>query len=570
MKTRYIIITALFATLFIAGCSEDFIERPPDDTIVDANFWKTPDQILAGTAPLYNIAWFDYNDKASHGIGDGRGGMLSANYSYQLENIEFRTTALTAENSASWSAFFKVVAHANMTMRNIRQYADPSIPEDLINAAIAEARFMRGVAYRFLVMNWGPVPIITDNVESAEFPREIKRNTVESVWEFITRDIKYGVTHLPDTPQEPGRLTSWSAKGMLAKVYLTRAGIGATPGNRNQVYLDSARILALDVIDNSGASLMENYADLYKIANNNNSETLFALQWTYDGSDWGSQNSVQAYLAFSSAITGFSDGWGGDLGASMYILDLYEGLVENGSTPDTRQKATFMLPDDHYSYIHQQVLDENGNAEVQELIVPLGGSGYNNRAWVKKYVVGRPEDNGGRVAQQRTEIQTYMLRLSDVYLTYAEAILGNQESTNDPQALNYFNLVRQRAGLQPKTQITFMDILNERMVEFAMEGQSWYDFVRLHYYNPELAYELLSTQNRGFVRITPTLYVDRTIGGETRQVAVSWKIEDEPNYTGPKNYDVNSGNFRLPIPEIEISNYPNLKDEPVAYDFNQG
>lgn len=570
MKTQSILITALFSLMFLVGCSEDFIERPPDDTIVDANFWKTPDQILAGTAPLYNIAWFDYNDKASHGLGDGRGGMLSANYSYQLENIEFRTTALTAENSASWSAFFKVVAHANMTMRNIRQYADPSIPEDLINAAIAEARFMRGVAYQFLVMNWGAVPIITDNVESSEFPREIKRNTVESVWRFITNDLSYATVHLPDTPTEPGRVTSWSAKGMLSKVYLTRAGVGASPGAKNQLYLDSARILAQDVIENSGATLMEQYADLFKTANNNNPETLFALQWTYDGSDWGSQNSVQAYLAFSSAITGFSDGWGGDLGASMYILDLYEGLLENGSTPDRRQKATFMLPGDHYSYIHQQVLDESGNPRVQELIVPVDGNGYNNRAWVKKYVVGRPEDNNGRVAQQRTEIQTYMLRLADVYLTFAEAILGNNTSTSDPQALTYFNRVRQRAGLQPKTEITFMDIYNERMVEFAMEGQSWYDYVRLHYYDPEMTYELLSNQNRGFVRITPTLYAKREIEGQTKDVAVSWTVEDEPDYTGPKNYNVNSGNFRLPIPEIEISNYPNLKEEPVEYDFNQG
>ena len=570
MKYAYLKYTILLPILFAIACSEDFIERPPNDTIVDANFWKTPDQILAGTAPLYNIAWFDYNDKASHGIGDGRGGMMSANYSYQLENIEFRTTALTAENSASWSAFFKVIAHANLTIRNINLYADPSIPESLINSAIAEARFMRGLAYRFLVMNWGPVPIITDNVDSAEFPREIKRNTVESVWKFITADISYGMTHLPDSPQQPGRLTSWSAKGMLAKVYLTRAGVGASAGSRNQVFLDSARILAQDVIDNSGASLMDNYADLFTIANNNNEETLFALQWTYDGTDWGSQNSVQAYLAFSSAITGFSDGWGGDLGASMYILDLYEGLVENGSTPDKRQKATFMMPGDHYDYIHQQVLDDNGNASVQELIVPIGGNGYNNRAWVKKYVVGRPEDNGGRVQQQRTEIQTYMLRLSDIYLVYAEAILGNSEVTNDPQAVTYFNRVRTRAGLQPKTEITFEDILNERMVEFAMEGQSWYDFVRIHYYDPELAYELLSSQNRGFVRITPKLFVDREIEGETKKVAVSWTIEDEPDYTGPQNYDVNSGNFRLPIPEIEISNYPNLKDEPVEYNFNKG
>ena len=86
------IIIPLFVFVIIAGCSDDFIDRLPKDTIVDANFYKTSDQVLAGSAPLYNIVWFAYNDKASHGIGDGRGGILSSNYSYQLENIQFRTT----------------------------------------------------------------------------------------------------------------------------------------------------------------------------------------------------------------------------------------------------------------------------------------------------------------------------------------------------------------------------------------------------------------------------------------------------------------------------------------------
>ena len=57
----------------LAGCGKDFLNRPPEDAIVDANFYKTPEQVLAGTAPLYNIVWFAYNDKSSHGIGDGRG-----------------------------------------------------------------------------------------------------------------------------------------------------------------------------------------------------------------------------------------------------------------------------------------------------------------------------------------------------------------------------------------------------------------------------------------------------------------------------------------------------------------
>jgi hypothetical protein len=89
-----------------------------------------------------------------------------------------------------------------------------------------------------------------------------------------------------------------------------------------------------------------------------------------------------------------------------------------------------------------------------------------------------------------------LLRLADVYLVYAEAVLGNDVSTSDPDALLYFNKVRTRAGVDPLTSINEDIILNERRVEFACEGQYWYDLVRLSYYNPQKAVQLLSDQQR--------------------------------------------------------------------------
>lgn len=548
------------------GCSKDFIERPPVDTIVDVNFYQTPEQLLAASAPLYNLVWFAYNDKASHGIGDGRGGVLSANYSYQLENIQFRTTGVTQENANSWRAFFNVVGQANALINNVNKYTPESVSDDVKQHVIAEARFMRGLAYSFLVMNYGPVPLLTDNVSVLQ-DTTVARNTEESVWEFICRDIRYGTTHLPQTPTKVGRLTSWSAKAMLAKMYLTRAGLGRSVGNRNQTYLDSAKVLAKEVVDAGVYSLLPNYEDLYKTANNNNNETIFALQWVYNGSNWGSQNSVQAFLAFSGSITGFSDGWGADLGASLYMLSQYEGLVELNpdgtavgfkSTPDKRLRGTFMMPGAHYDYIHNQVLNEAGQPEIVPLVVPTGGSGFNERAWVKKYVVGRPEDNAGKVLQQRTEIQTYMLRYADLLLVLAEAILGNNTSTNDADALAAYNKVRVRAGLNPKTLITWDDIFKERQVELAMEGQMWYDYVRLSYYDENRAYDLLKAQDRGFTRITPNDTEDAT----------AWKVEPNMDSSTPRFYDVNSGNFRLPYPEAELDKAPNLKKEPQPYEFN--
>jgi starch-binding outer membrane protein, SusD/RagB family len=546
-KTNYqIYIIALACMLSVAGCSKDFLNRPPEDAIVDVNFYQTTDQILAGTAPLYNIVWFAYNDKASHGIGDGRAGVLMSG-SYQVDNIRMQTTDVTPEVYSSWTSFFNVVAQSNLIISNLTAYTAPSVPESVKLAGIAEGRFMRGLAYAYLVQNWGAVPIIADN-KVLLTDTSTTRNTVESVWEFIIRDIRFAAEHLPSAPMQKGRLTKWAAEGMLAKMFLTRAGIS---GSRQQLDLDSAAWYANDVITNSGAALMDNYEDLFLTKNNNNSESLFALQWKYDG-DWGTQNSVQAFLAFGSEITGFGDGWGGDLGASLDQLKLYR-------TDDKRRKGTFMFPGDHYSYIHQSVDDPNnpGKKIIQELQVPwnyVGTDRYNTRAWVKKYVVGRPEDNEGKVTQQHTENNTYMLRLADIYLVYAEALLGNAASTSNPQALLYFNKVRKRAGVPEKTLITWEDIYVERRLELAMEGQAWYDLVRLYYYDPAKAIAKVNAQDRGSYRVVANAATNAT----------SWTITSDV----PAFYPVTKSNFLLPLPAAELTAAPNLRKPPVPYQFN--
>ena len=548
------LLSALLIVSVLTGCRKEFLDRTPEDTIVDANFYQTNEQVLAGSAPLYNKVWFTYLDKPSYGIGDGRGGTLFTG-SQQIENIRLETKPTTSDVYEAWQSFFNTVGQANLLINNLTKYAGPAVAENIRMHAIAEARFMRGLAYAYLVQNWGAVPIITNNNTLLQ-DTTISRNTPETVWEFVLRDIRFASENLPPTSVQRGRLNKWSAEGMLAKMYLTRSGVGSN-GTRRQPDLDSAIYFAQRAITNSGATLVPNYEDLFMTKNNNNPETLFALQWKYDGG-YGVGNSVQAFLAFGSSITGFSDGWGGDVGASKYIMDKYE-------PNDKRRKATYMYPGDHYSYIHQAVPDPQnpGKQKVVELDVPVNstdaatGERYNTRAWVKKYVVGRPEDNEGRVLQQSTEINTYMLRLADVYLVYAEAALGNSATTSNPLALQYYNAVRARAGVAPKTSITYDDIHDARLLEFAMESQAWYDLVRLYYWNPAKALSIISSQDRGGYRIVP----DKTVG------ATSWVVKEDPNYTLPRRLSVTPANFFLPLPAIELTRAPNLNKPPVPYNF---
>ncbi len=535
MKNKHIYSGFILALLVLAGCGKDFLERAPEDTLVDANYYQTDNQVLMGTAPLYNIVWFDYNDKASFAIGDARGGTLFSGSSW-TSHVRFTTSSVEDEVLYSWRSFYNIIGQCNTVIRNINTYAGAGVSDRIKRHGIAEARFMRGLAYAYLVRNYQAVPIITDNT-SLLTDTTISRNTVESVWEFIIRDMRYAAKNLPEAPVAAGRLTKWSAEGMLAKMFLTRAGLNHTEGSRDQTDLDSAKYYAGDVIHNSGAKLMTNYEDLFKTANNNNAESLFALQWVYNG-EWGTQNTVQAYMAFNSSITGFSDGWGIDHGATADILKTYE------PADSIRRKATFMFDGDRYSYIHQTVGDK-----TRELIVD-----NQNRANVKKYVVGQTIDNNGRVSFMHTEINTYMLRLAEVYLIYAEAVMGNASSTTDAEALKYYNAVRSRAGLAAKSTITFDDIFREKRIECAMEGVQWYEFVRLYYFNPAKALDILSKMDKG------NYTIDRVEGSNPPK----WNITYNPAY-----YPVDASHFFLPYPEVEMTQAPNLRKPPVAYEFTE-
>ncbi len=548
--------------IILSGCSKTFLEKPPSDAIVDASFYKSDEQVLAGTGLLYSKVWFDYNDKASYNLGDFRAGTTFSAWN-DRGNVLFNTTGNTPENGASWRSFFIVVGQSNLAIENINKYAGSGVSPAIKKLGIAEARFMRALAYRFLVMNWGDVPIITNNLTLLS-DTTITRNTAKSVWKFITNEMRAVAADLPATPIRPGRITKWSAEAMLARFYLTRAGVeSGGSGTRNQQFLDSAKYFAEDVIKNSGASLLKNYSDLFLFPYDNNAESLFSLQWVYSGpTDWGTQNSTPAYLAYSPDIAN-GDGWGGDKGATWWMVSQYDGITANaagdtlkGRTVDQRLKATFMLPGAFYPEISKNKTGSTTSPpETEPLIFPFTGTD-NNFLSIKKYVTGKAKDVGGQSASQRYGHDTYMMRLAEMYLVYAEAVLANAASTSDAKALEYFNKVHTRAGLPLITDPLTPDVIfRERFVEFAMEGMAWYDLVSLHYYNKAKAYSILNSQDRGLFFTKPDKFPDPT----------TWTFSKTSWATTDRKINANDGNFLLPIPAAELSQAPNLLKPSVDY-----
>lgn len=541
-RINKIVIFLLFGATF-AGCKKDFLNRPSNSQISSANFYTTPAELRLATASLYGGAtWGQWHYNALLQLGDILSGTGSVGWNNDMGQLFSRT--ITANNgilNEGWTGLYIVIGQCNNVINAIQNTASASIPQATKNAAIAEAKFIRAVAYYHLAVYWGAVPIIEDNSKLIHNPM-LYRNTAADVFKFITIDLTYAARNLPLT-DDKGRVTTWSAQGMLAKVYLTMAGLGSTQeGKRNTALLDSAKIYAGNVCKNSGLTLLGQddphhlgYYNLFRSQYNDNPEALFAFQWSPNNNSWETGN---MYLTFSPSNTINPQNNGAWFGLTP-TWDLYKMY----SADDTiRRKATIMLNGDFYPELNA-----------------AGGGFKSTGQSLKKHIIGNEKDNNAPTMTFTSSIEhDAVLRLADVYLVYAEAILGNDATTTNADALTYFNKVRTRAGLAPvgapggPAVLDFPTILKERRVEFAFEGQYWIDLVRYSFYSPVAAVKLLNDQ-------------DATHSRETFSYDPKTHLATRDTTAQPSALPATINSFTLQIPASEASADPKLAAPPVPY-----
>ncbi len=547
MKTKRIIFPLIIAwTLLLNSCS-DFLDIQPDNLITGSIL--TEENLPALTAPLYNKVWFDFNDKFYYGLGDGMSYNLYAPYSdYIYPFGDLSVTGLTGPLTSAWSSLYVVVQQSNKVIKSINE---SSAEEDVKKQYIAEARFMRGTAYWYLASLWGNVIISEDPTPLTSNP-VVNSSPQKDAFEFAIRDLEFAAKYLPIEAGQSGRVDCYSAFGMLSRFYLAYSGFvasnyGENPnvGTRDQTYLGWAKQAAEKVINEGTFSLMDDYPDLFKIENNNNAESMFAFQWVpglNSTSGYGVINTHQAYFAYGSEVTGDDAAWGD------WTRCPYDMIKEYEANDTIRRKATWMGYGDYYSEINQA----NGGLLYERNVSGNSSTTLN----VKKGVTGSNKDNAA-IGRMNSALDNYMLRLAEVYLNYAEAILGNDASTANATALTYFNEVRSRAGLPEKTSISWENIRHERRVEFCMEGRYWYDLLSRAYYKQQEIINYINEQDRGtipaFLFSAPNnLSIDPERDAETRPVGKA-----------------DASTFLLPYPESELIQNPKLEEAPVPYEFTE-
>lgn len=554
MKILNIKSLALAALLMVGATScEDFLNRPTIDNYTIDGFYQTDEQCFQAVNPIYNSPWYDFQ-RGFVKIGDVLAGNIfyGTDNGYQAFVLKSSDDDLRNASASLWS----VNAYCNTLIENLNLKAGPKVSKATLNTVKGEALTWKAMTYFYLVRIWGAVPIIHNNSEiiANNNSNSIYKNRVEDVYTYIVKTLEQAIDLLPEENQ-PGRIDKYAAMGLMAKVYLTKSGYGQS-GTRVQADLEKAAYYANEVIEKSGRILTPEYSDIFRLKNNISDESLIAWRWTV-GTQWTSQNTLQSDLGLNG-FSEFADTWGSWVGATIDLQNLFGEDATNKTTRvnnDERRKATMMMLGDKYEYFW---VDNGGFTYdwVNGTITYGVGTGSN----MVKHLVGNNNDHvigaGIGMDRMKTALATHILRLADVYLIYAEAVLGNAASTSDSKALAAFNAVRSRSinGVSPKTSITFDDIFNERRKELACEGDNWYDYVRLSYYNPELAKDKLAAQERGSWN-----NIDAYYKGETDVANVtlgSWKVV-RSNIV-----------FTIPFPDTDLAANPRLSEDPVAFDFS--
>lgn len=551
MKLKYIPTLALALTMGLGFTScEDFLDRPKEDGYNSGNFYQTNEQCLQGVNYLSNAPWYDFQ-RGFFCVGEAlsgnyiQGTISEAYISFSLDGNEEQLAKMSA---SLWS----VIAHSNSVYNNIA-LANGSATQAVKNQTMGECLTWKALAYFFLVRSFGEVPIIHDT--SAELAantyataQKVKR---ADVYDYIIMTLEKAMELLPKEAA-PGRLDYYSAEGLLAKTYLTKAGVS---GTFNAADLDKAAEHARNVIKNSSYTLLDNYEDIFLLKNKQNREGMIVWRWTADGSNWTRQNSLQSDIGLSG-LDDYDKCWG-DWGGMTPDCQQAFGVAftdrPNGmkaTTPedwnnaaDSRLHATMMLP----GFTYPQFLSDRGGFDYLKWLYvqsPKEGLQSPTGANTVKHIYGDTADHiagaGCSDAAMASSVPTFVLRFSDMYLILAEAITlkANPSDpfnavTTDGEALDAFYTVRHRAvkSYVKPAQLTYNDIWKERRLEFCMEGDRWYDFVRLSYVDPAHCKKELESQDRYSVWNLGDVYKNYFETGTWDVTNVAYQHDDPANYS---------------------------------------
>ncbi|NBA85868.1 RagB/SusD family nutrient uptake outer membrane protein [Emticicia sp. CRIBPO] len=518
MKKILIIIVLIG---FSFSCSDDFFDVKPQGraSIEQLSNKNGVNALLIGAYSLMD------------GVGSGNTGRTStiSNYVFggissddavkgtdagdQPEQSFIEQYNWLADNTyflGKWWHHYDAVARANEVIQIVSSAAVKDMTDAEKTQVIAEARFLRGHNHFEAKKVWNNVPYIDEKIYVAADPNSTKIPNTTDIWANIEADFDFAAKNLPAVQSQKGRATQWAAKTYLAKTLLFQKKWAA------------AKTLLEDVYKNSGKKLVANYHDNYRTAGNNNTESIFEVQFSVNDGTNGNNGNAGDNLNWPYSSTAPGRGCCGFYQPSHNLVNAFK--TENGlpmigdavdGSLDTYNKVD--LPNDQgITAATAFTLDKTVPVDPR-LDWTVGRRGVNfldwgpmpGSTWIRDQVYAGPftgkkwmyyagEEGSTTHSTSRRNVNNNfrLLKLSHVILWLAEceAELGNLAA-----AETYVNLIRNRAktGSVQDASVTYVvepypagtfaakganyaknAVHMEQRLEFAMEGHRFFDLVR--------------------------------------------------------------------------------------------
>ncbi len=436
----------IVALLLTQSCKKSFLDVPlqgqeqGEQFFVDAQDADQAVNAMYGDMRSWDNVAFAPIAVESVGSDEAEKGSTATDATYFNDYDDFTVTAGQGQLLGFWNGKYNSINLANRVLDNV-----PNINMDANLKAryLAEAKFVRAYNYFRLVRAFGDVPLrLKAPVDASEY--NIPRSPKAEVYAAIEKDLTEAAAVLPQTypASETGRITKGAALALHAKVAMYQKKWADVLNLTNQV-------------KTLGYSLFPNFYQLFRIPNENNSESIFEIQAKRIDGNPDASNSQYSQVQGARGITG--GGWGFNVPT--------QALVNAFEPGDPRLDGTIL---------------KRGVATPDGDVVPAAADNpmYNMKSYVpfRYFVSGYNEG-----ADQNIRV----IRYADVLLMNAEAAneLGQTEV-----ALASLELVRARArggnnAILPKVTTTNQSelrnaIWHERQVELAMEFDRYFDVIR--------------------------------------------------------------------------------------------
>jgi hypothetical protein len=465
MKKIFFFLIVILSSQLLDSCKRELDVNPQNRITLD-NYYKTEADAFAALVAVYDRFAFQagglYNKAAIMDVAAddqlaGGGGPTDINDLQVMQT--YNLNANVGPAAYLWNRGYSGIFRANTFLSKI-----DGINMDATKKArfIAEVKTMRAAFYFDLVTFFRNIPLIEGILAPADL-YSVTQTTPDKIYLFVEKDLAEAIPNLPNTvpaASEGGRLTKGSAQALLGKVLLYQkkwqaaadqfATVnGPTPGGAASIY---------------GYKLVANFADLWKVSNEFNSEGVieFAHSAQSNGG-WADAGASEGNLL--CIITG-PRGYSATLPTAPDYFSGYSFLVFR---PEFFQLIRF----DPRSAATVANLDSLKTAGVCNYT-----AGYNNTGLFLNKFIGRISNRAATTPELNFGQNEYEIRLADCYLMEAEALMNAGASVAaGSRAYTLFNAVRTRAGLGAIA-LTQANLELERRLELAGEGQRWPDLVR--------------------------------------------------------------------------------------------